>query len=247
MILILSLILIILLIIIVGFFYIRYKVKRFSKEYFGTDDLSEVNLSLIEKEANTPKSVSGMTSVVLPKITKDFPEFHFDEMRNKSQKVLTDYLMAVTAGSTTISDVADSLKEQLISHIEKLNSDGKHEHFTDIKIHRTEISDYTKKAGRCIVNFQSSVGCYHYITDDNDKVLSGNKDLHYQTRFNVELEYIQDASKATDVAGSGVGINCPNCGAPITSLGAKTCAYCGTTVQEISLRIWKFARIVEKR
>ena len=30
----------------------------------------------------------------------------------------------------------------------------------------------------------------------------------------------------------------PNCGAPITALGAKSCAYCGTAVEPLNLRAW---------
>ena len=39
------------------------------------------------------------------------------------------------------------------------------------------------------------------------------------------------------------GLTCPNCGAAIESLGAKKCAYCGTPVREINVRVWAFHKV----
>ena len=35
-----------------------------------------------------------------------------------------------------------------------------------------------------------------------------------------------------------VGLNCPNCGAPIKNLGLKTCDYCGSGVIDIVKKTW---------
>ena len=35
-----------------------------------------------------------------------------------------------------------------------------------------------------------------------------------------------------------IGLHCPNCGSPITSLGEKSCSYCGTAVKELIKKIF---------
>ncbi|MCD8025431.1 MAG: zinc-ribbon domain-containing protein, partial [Clostridiales bacterium] len=49
-----------------------------------------------------------------------------------------------------------------------------------------------------------------------------------------------------DTNGESVGVNCPNCGAPIKNLGKKFCEYCGTAVTEVNIRAWKFDSITEQ-
>ncbi len=63
-----------------------------------------------------------------------------------------------------------------------------------------------------------------------------------QTRYNMELIYIQDLSKIKDLA-TAIGVTCPNCGAPITRLGSKFCEYCGTGVMPVDVRVWKLHRV----
>lgn len=63
-----------------------------------------------------------------------------------------------------------------------------------------------------------------------------------QTRYNMELVYIQDLSKIKDLA-TAIGVTCPNCGAPITKLGSKFCEYCGTGVTPVDVRVWKLHRV----
>lgn len=36
--------------------------------------------------------------------------------------------------------------------------------------------------------------------------------------------------------GSAVGTTCPNCGAPVRSLGAKKCEYCGSYVEPVNIK-----------
>ena len=45
------------------------------------------------------------------------------------------------------------------------------------------------------------------------------------------MVYVQDVAKMTDYSASAIGINCPNCGAPVRNLGQKFCDYCGTAVE----------------
>ena len=62
---------------------IRKKLRDFSNMVFGTPDLVQ-GLKSVEKETEiTPKSVAAATSLYLPNIMRDFPEFHYDEMKSE--------------------------------------------------------------------------------------------------------------------------------------------------------------------
>ena len=39
---------------------------------------------------------------------------------------------------------------------------------------------------------------------------------------------------------------CPNCGAPVKTLGEKFCQFCGTAIKEINIRSWKFNSVNEQ-
>ena len=54
----------------------------------------------------------------------------------------------------------------------------------------------------------------------------------------LKCEYCGAFIKDTDA-------NCPNCGAPLTSLGAKHCEYCGTPIIEYNIKAWTFSNIDE--
>ena len=95
-------ILLLLLALLGGIFTAVRKMKRgmrsFARQFLGADSLKE-GFGRVEQEyAATPKSVSAMTSLLLPKIKKDFPEFQYDEMKVRAQNVLTSYLLAVSEG-----------------------------------------------------------------------------------------------------------------------------------------------------
>ena len=195
--------------------------------------------------ASTPKSVSGMTNLLLPKIVSDFPDFEYDEMKERAENTLTQYLRAVTQKNTAVlTDGNTELKQQLENHIQMLSIKGLWEHFDQIKIHRTEIHQYKKADGRCIITFQSALECFHYITDTSS-VIEGSKEYKYQTKYNTDLIYIQDRNLLENELDHALGINCPNCGAPLSSLGAKKCEYCGTPVIEINIHAWSFSDIKE--
>lgn len=178
--------------------YFYMKVKRFARRNFGTDSLQKIIQNQEEEMANTPKSVSGMTSLYLPRLQKDFPELNWVEFQTMAEK---------------------HLKE----HLEKLG-------YKSVRIHQTVLRDYRKNSGTCYAVLQSSVEFF-------------KEEKKTQSRFNVTMAYIQDASKTGHE--SSYSINCPNCGAPISSLGAKTCEYCGSAVREVNIRIWQLDEVEE--
>ena len=233
-----------------GIVYIRNKVRETSRTLFGTSNITQAAKQMKQEYSTTPKSVSAMTSLLLPKIVSDFPGFQYDEMKDRTENVLTSYLRAVDGRNPSLlQDGNTELKNQLENHIQMLSARNIQEHFDRIRIHRTEISSYRKSEGRCIITFQSALECYHYSTDiaNPSVVLEGSKEYKYQTKYNIDLIYIQDRNLVENELDHALGINCPNCGAPLSSLGAKKCEYCGTPVIEINIHAWSFSNIDEVR
>ena len=247
------LIILILALIIIGFicigiYTLKQKTREFSRQVFGTDTLKEGFDNMEAEYAITPKSVSAMTSLYLPKITRDFPDFSYDEMKPKAVNVLTSYLLGIATGNIgALSEGNSELKDKLENAISIWKNKDQHPHFDSIKVHRTEISNYTKKDGRCIITFQSSVQYYQYVTDSDGQIISGKKDVLFQSKYETDLVYIQDRTLLSEehMGSSALGVNCPNCGAPITNLGAKFCEYCGTGIVELNIHAWSFGDVRE--
>ena len=104
-----------------GIMRVKNAVEDFSRDAFGTPDIREGFKQVEEEYASTPKSVSAMTSLYLPKIKRDFPEFQYDEMKVRAENVLTSYLIAVdrmnkgdlTEGNKELSDKLEMQIEML--------------------------------------------------------------------------------------------------------------------------------------
>lgn len=213
------------------------------KEISGTDSSGTGFAAQAEELARTPKSVSSMTRIFEPQIRRDFPEFSLNQFRNMVENMLPAALGAITAGSVeNLKDCSGELIKQVKNLIEENRRQGVEEIYSGIEVYQTEITNYVKKSGTCVITFQSAVGHYHY-GKQNGKIIFGKENLKEQTKYNVEVVYIQD-EKLTDADGAK-GITCPNCGAPVTALGSKTCAYCGLAVKEVNLRVWSLHRFYQ--
>lgn len=223
-------------------------VESFSRSAFGTSDIRQGFKQVEQEYATTPKSVSAMTSLYLPKIKKDFPEFQYDEMKVRAENLLTSYLLAIDGMSAgRLKEGNKELKDQLEMRISMLRGAGERESFKNIRLHRTEIADYKKRNGRCIITFQTSVQYYHVKKDENGKLLEGRDDLLTQSKYNTDVIYIQDRELLEDERDLSLGLNCPNCGAPISGVGSKVCEYCGTPVVELNIYAWTFSSVTEVR
>ncbi|MCM1046467.1 MAG: zinc ribbon domain-containing protein [Candidatus Gastranaerophilales bacterium] len=224
---------------------INGKVRQFSRALFGTSDLIQGMRDREREVAETPKSVTSATNLYLPSIMKDFPEFHYDEMKSRAENVLTSFLRSVDMQNPSLlTEGTGELQDKLSMRIEMLKREGQKEHFSNIKIHRTEIGQYRKAKGRCSVVLQSAVEYFHYLEKDG-QLIKGKREFKEQTRYNVELIYIQDRDTVENLGDAGLALNCPNCGAPLPGLGAKKCAYCDTPVMEFNIRTWNFGNVSE--
>ena len=141
-----------------------------------------------------------------------------------------------------LSEATEELRKQVANRIEMNRSEGVREVYEQVTVHRTEIANYEKRDGKCIITFQSAVGHLHYKEKDG-KTIWGDAERLTQTKYNVEVLYIQD-EKLTKM-GNAVGTTCPHCGAPVTNLGAMYCEYCGLAVTPVNLKVWTLHRFYE--
>lgn len=219
---------------------IRTYLSAFSKILFGRGTLLSAVEAAKELEADTPASVSAMTSVYLPRILKDFPELNYEEMKNKSETMLTAFFKSIDRESIDKDKITNGNLQDIIKHrIESNKSGDKKEAFREIIVHRTEIKDYISKGSFCRITLQSAV---EYMYSENVNTTPVNK---CQTKWNQEWLYIQNPDKLPESIKNydGVGLVCPNCGGPIKSLGARNCEYCGSAVVPINMRVWELHEI----
>lgn len=224
----LVILLIIVIIFLIGYFYLKNKIETFLMKYFNTKSLSEV-IEKTELEAeNSPKSISSMESLYKDRIKKDFPEVNLNELKGMVEKVILDSFSAIESGDISKFKY-DSLKP--VSFVDSKINDYKDKNvsFSNIRFHKTALSRYYNEDGIATMVFQTS---FEYSLS-----LDGKRSKKVQDRYRVEFIYIIDSKKAKKKAKS-LGLNCPNCGAPITDVGIKVCKYCGSGNVEVVKRVW---------
>ena len=222
--------------------YVRYRISQFSREAFGTPDIIEGFRQQEAEYVERPKAVSGMTRLEVPKIEKDFPEFHWPEWCAKCEKTLREFLEAIEHQDVSyIKDAGQSLKDQARLRIAENKELGIEEAYDQFRVHQTEINRYEKSPGMCRIKVQSAVEYYYSRRGDKKKKdIENHKEQH---RFNLELVYIQDITKLSSMYASSVSIHCPNCGGVLEHLGSRHCEYCGAGLEAFNTRIWSINRI----
>lgn len=233
-IIILILILLIIFSTIFVYLYFKRKIENFSFKILGTKNIIK---GLKDQEilySETPKSVSSMNSIIIPKIKNDFPNIDINELKEIVENAIILYFKSLE-NKKLIENKKYSNK--IKTSITKLIEESKNMNITysNIKIHNTVINSYTNSDGTCKITFQSSLEYIKCINDEKNKI---------QDRLNTELIYIYDDTKLKDKY--GVSLNCKNCGAPIKKLGVKNCPYCETGIIEFTSKIWKINDIYKK-
>lgn len=197
----------------------------------------------VVENAETPKSVSAMTRLLEPQIMRDFPEFSWDEFKQKAENTLTSSLLAISANNPDrLVEESEDIIKQVSNIIDDNRANNVGETYSDIEIHQTEIADYRKRDGKCIITIQSAVGYLYYKMQDGE-LIAGSKDRKTQTKYNIELVYVQDVDSAK--LDNAVGTTCPQCGAPVKILGSKYCEYCGTGITPLNIKVWSLHKFYE--
>ncbi len=198
-------------------------VKRKFENYFGSSLKDILKQARIDDE-EIPKSLSSMDSIYLEQVKKDFPDININEIKRLAETEILNIFKAIERKNNSL--VKGKMRSIVDSKIE--DNKEKQVSYDNIKFHNTVLSKYENKDGIATITIGSS---FEYIFKKDDKTKK------VQDRAKVEFIYIIDSNEV-EINKKVLGINCPNCGAPVTSLGRKTCKYCGTSVVDIVKRVW---------
>lgn len=189
------------------------------------------------------RSISGMTSLLLPQIRKDFPGFNENELYAKAEsdlKMIFESLETKNKNKIIGLNLLESSIKNTIDDYAKGNIDVRYD---DLKFHKYSIYQYMKEDGIATITICLALE-YYYQKQIDGKIIEEFTKYKNQTRYKCKYIYIYDAEKVSDSA-KALAINCPNCGASIKALGYKYCDYCGTGIREVNLKSWELSSYEE--
>lgn len=206
---------------------IKERIQRFLRS-FNIGSMQDMINTMSEDD--TPKSLSGMDSLIMPELRRDFPNINIDEIKRQVESYILTYLNILEIKHyIEIPYASDKVKKEIENRIDS----NKTEIFRNIKIHRTVINNYEKNNGFLTLKLQTSL---QYI-NEMDKLI--------QDRYQTEIIYVTDSDKVS-ASEKQLGLNCPNCGSPIKNLGEKRCSYCNTGLVDLAKRVW-YLNSIEKK
>jgi len=224
-------IIMLLILVVVSFiFYLKIKtdINVFLKKIFGTCSLKDIVRKHNYEMQETPKTLYGMDSVYMNTISKDFPDLNINELKVMAESYIIKCLSAIESkNKENLNFGNEKLDSFIISKIDDLGDSIVR--FDSIKIHRTILNCYEKNKSVATLKFQTAIE-YRY-KKDNDEYKK------IQDRFSTEFIYIIDERQVSGPS-KALGLNCPNCGAPISNVGEKYCNYCGSGIKDIVKRVW---------
>ena len=206
---------------------IKERIQRFLRS-FNIGSMQDMINTMSEDD--TPKSLSGMDSLIMPELRRDFPNINIDEIKRQVESYILTYLNILeTKHYIEIPYASDKVKKEIKNRIDS----NKTEIFRNIKIHRTVINNYEKNNGFLTLKLQTSL---QYI-NEMDKTV--------QDRYQTEIIYVTDSDKVS-ASEKQLGLNCPNCGSPIKNIREKRCSYCNTGLVDLAKRVW-YLNSIEKK
>ena len=216
-------VIILILFVVLFYFIIKLKIRSvLDKAGFTGMNLRDIIEEAKLEEQETPKSLASMDRIYLKQIRKDFPEINVSQLKRKAEEIITECYHYK-------DDSKIQLNGKMKSFVDSIR--GGYQNF---KIHNTVISNYHKRNGTASIYFSTA---FEYYMDNNGKLMK------IQDRVKTEFIYIIDESKI-DKDVNVLGIHCPNCGSPITTLGEKKCSYCGSAVTEVIPKVFHCIDIV---
>ena len=231
---ILLIILILLLIsIILLFFYTKRKISNFLNKNFGMNFYNIVE-EVKKTENNEPKSIASLESITLPTLAIDFPELNINELKSMAEAKIIECLNCIENKEYLKNEITtDKVVNWINSKIDDYKD--KNVKYEEVKIHKTALNRDEKTKAMATLYFQTSLEYYMSINGERKKV---------QDRYKTEFIYVIDGEKFTNDK-KLIGLNCPNCGAPIKNLGYKNCSYCGTGIVDFVKKTWVLSNILQ--
>lgn len=202
------------------YFYFRYKFRKIAKHYLGTTDIKKVLEKAELENENTPKSLGSMDSIYLDNLKHDFKDININELKRLAESVILEIFNCL---QTKDLSKLSTKNEKIIAYVKNKLNDFQDINISNMKIHQTVLNKYEKEKGIATIYLATS---FEYFKKEN-----GIK-KKVQKRIKTEYIYVIDSNQ---VKGSlkVLGLNCPNCGAPIKSLAKKVCSYCQTGIVDL--------------
>ncbi len=222
----------------------KNSIKKAYKDVVGDQKLADIIQDVEWVESSRPKQVASATNLYMPMIRLHFPHFNWSEYQLKAKNTIKSMLLAMSNHDLSLlpQDVNEDLKNQVILSIQDDENGGVRTIYDDITVHEVEIVNYKRHSGNCVIKMQASVGCMTWKERDGHMFEGSKVDLK-QSKYSFELIYIQDSEKANQTKDTAAGVTCPNCGAPVTSLGSKKCDFCGAALEEYNSKVWRFGTL----
>ena len=235
-------------------FIIWHKFKKAAKKH-GLDNikLSEVidDIERVKEEnSHTPRTLSGMTSLIMPQIVKEFNDFSENLIYNKTEKGLRAVFNSINDNELKGLDDFPLLKDHVEGIIKDNISNNIVENYSDIRFRGFAIEDYRKYNGVATVSVATAIE-YYYKKSINGKIKYESR-YKEQTRYSCKFIYIYDESTLDDsTIEKVIGLNCPNCGAPVRSFRNPVCKYCGTALSiskdvDVNVKVWAFSSYIKR-
>ena len=215
---------------VIVYVYFRIRIRNILDKFgFAGMNLKQIIDEARLEDQEVPKSLSSMDSIYLEQIKKDFPDISISELKRQAEKVILDTFHAIEKKDS--SAFHGKIKSFVDSMIGDFAGDVS---FQQMKIHNTVVSSYKKEGGLATIYFSTS---FEYYVHQN------GKSVKTQDRAKTEFIYVYDMQEV-EPEQKVLGIHCPNCGSPITSLGQKSCSYCGQAILEFIGRVFTCNDIV---
>jgi len=232
-------------IIILFYIFIRTMLNKYGFKGKTMKSIYQESKQQKEELEKKPKQIGGLNQLLIPLILEDFPNFNEKEFYNQAEESIRLILKAIEKKEINSLNKKeyDLIREKINLQIEDLKEKKIDYYYSDIIFHKHTIKSYEKEKGMVKLDIASSLE-YNYEKYENKKELE--KKIKKQTRYTTTFIYIYDVEEAGFDVGI-LGVNCPNCGAPVKSLEQKGCEYCksGLNIKVASLlKCWK---IIEQK
>ena len=180
-------------------------------------------LRLVKDAPDTPepKTVFGATSIYLPQVVRDFPDFHNSDAIAAVKTLVCEYLAIRYEGSPRFAK--SIVSEGLIAMIDKTPG---HTVNNEV-VHKVAMSNYVKTKECATITYQASVG---YRLDGT------SVEERYAVEYTISLR---------DEYGEKKALICPCCGGVYTSTSETACPYCGAGIVRDTIKSWRFTSIAQ--
>ncbi|MBQ1521032.1 MAG: zinc ribbon domain-containing protein [Clostridia bacterium] len=180
--------------------------------------IDQINAAQI-REHTMPKSLSSIEGLLLPQIRKDFPDYNASVIAERvKQDAHTFYESAIEGEVLFDKGVSESCRQNM-----QLPDDVA----GGIVIHRAALAAYVKQGRDRQLNYQVAA----QYDDKQGETWQKRLTLKYIAAYN------------EDFTDNILVIKCPNCGAPVPSVGDKVCRYCGAQLRTASGYGWVLTEI----